>query len=136
MTYTSHFYWREPEADLAWVKKSRSDFFNPSKSAVLAYASHMWLKWPWWNSCWIEIEIRYKNYRWWTQAMFEELAILKFKLNIHIKCQDWIYKIKAFERKWQDWIFKNKAILRENGKIEFLKIRIFFEKMARLIFSK
>ena len=39
---------------LIWIglKKSRSDFFNPNKSAVLAYASHIrdtshiLLKWP------------------------------------------------------------------------------------------
>ena len=63
---------------LIWLglKKSRSDFFNPNKSAVLAYTSHIWdtshilFKWPW------EKEWVYKKNRWWLTKASSTLAIL------------------------------------------------------------
>ena len=91
-TYTSQFYLHKPvlltqasstcaSQKLIWIglKKSRSDFFNPNKSAVLAYTSHIWdtshilFKWPW------EKQWGYKKNRWWlVSPSIKLVAILNF----------------------------------------------------------
>ena len=150
MTYASQLYITQGSSicasqKLIWLglKKSRSDFFNPNKSAVLAYTSHIWdtshilFKWPW------EKEWVYKKNRWWLTKASSTLAILSLAIfrekgNSELFLKKAFFREKGnselfqkwlFQRKGQFWIFLKKDIFQRKGQFwTFSKMAIFREK--------